>query len=153
LVKLRVMSGRNLCHLLEQHGFKEVRRSGSHIVMQKRTANPHFSRLINLINMDTDEFSEMAYDIIVQAAWISDTLKAELGALSGRCKNENEWLLRAQRRLQEIIVDLESYVDYWNLEEEEGVAPDEIKKLAEDLRHRIERVLTMPLGDRGIRDW
>jgi predicted RNA binding protein YcfA (HicA-like mRNA interferase family) len=38
LAKLRVMSGRDLCRLLEQHGFKEVRRRGSHIVMQKRTA-------------------------------------------------------------------------------------------------------------------
>jgi hypothetical protein len=42
--------------------------------------------------MDTDEFSEMTYGIIVRAARISDTLKAELGALSGRYISENGWL-------------------------------------------------------------
>ena len=36
MAKLRVLSGRELCRLLEQHGFKEVRQRGSHIVMQKR---------------------------------------------------------------------------------------------------------------------
>ncbi|MFL6200586.1 MAG: type II toxin-antitoxin system HicA family toxin [Thermoanaerobaculia bacterium] len=35
--KLRVLSGRQVCKILEQHGFVEVRRRGSHIVMQKRT--------------------------------------------------------------------------------------------------------------------
>ena len=35
--KLRVLSGRQICRILEQHGFVEVRRRGSHIVMQLRT--------------------------------------------------------------------------------------------------------------------
>ena len=34
--KLRVFSGREVCALLEKHGFLEVRRRGSHIIMQKR---------------------------------------------------------------------------------------------------------------------
>lgn len=33
--KLPVLSGRELCRILAQHGFAEVRRRGSHIVMQK----------------------------------------------------------------------------------------------------------------------
>jgi predicted RNA binding protein YcfA (HicA-like mRNA interferase family) len=37
--KLRVFSGRELCKLLAQHGFDEVRQKGSHIVMQKKTGN------------------------------------------------------------------------------------------------------------------
>jgi len=36
LGKLRVLSGKELCRLLEQQGFREVRRRGSHVVMQKR---------------------------------------------------------------------------------------------------------------------
>lgn len=40
--------------------------------------------------MDTDEFSEMAWDIIVRAARVSDTLKSELGMLSGKHKSENK---------------------------------------------------------------
>lgn len=37
--RLRVFSGRQLCALLGQHGFVEVRRRGSHVVMQKKTAD------------------------------------------------------------------------------------------------------------------
>ena len=35
--KLRVLSGRDACRILEKHGFREVRRRGSHVVMQHRT--------------------------------------------------------------------------------------------------------------------
>jgi predicted RNA binding protein YcfA (HicA-like mRNA interferase family) len=35
--KLRILSGREVCRILEQHGFTTVRRRGSHIVMQRRT--------------------------------------------------------------------------------------------------------------------
>jgi len=35
LGKLRVLSGAEACRILEGHGFVEVRRRGSHIVMQK----------------------------------------------------------------------------------------------------------------------
>jgi predicted RNA binding protein YcfA (HicA-like mRNA interferase family) len=35
LGKLRVFSGREICAILTKHGFVEVRRRGSHIVMQK----------------------------------------------------------------------------------------------------------------------
>jgi predicted RNA binding protein YcfA (HicA-like mRNA interferase family) len=34
--KLRVLSGREICAILAQHGFVEVRRRGSHVVMQRR---------------------------------------------------------------------------------------------------------------------
>ncbi len=33
--KLRVLSGKQVCSILSQHGFVEVRQRGSHIVMQK----------------------------------------------------------------------------------------------------------------------
>ena len=34
--KLRVLSGKQVCAILAQHGFIEVRQRGSHIVMQKK---------------------------------------------------------------------------------------------------------------------
>nr|VFK37520.1 MAG: Predicted RNA binding protein YcfA, dsRBD-like fold, HicA-like mRNA interferase family [Candidatus Kentron sp. SD]VFK48553.1 MAG: Predicted RNA binding protein YcfA, dsRBD-like fold, HicA-like mRNA interferase family [Candidatus Kentron sp. SD]VFK79661.1 MAG: Predicted RNA binding protein YcfA, dsRBD-like fold, HicA-like mRNA interferase family [Candidatus Kentron sp. SD] len=34
--RLRIFSGRQICQLLERHGFREVGRKGSHIVMQKQ---------------------------------------------------------------------------------------------------------------------
>ena len=37
MARLRVLSGREVCRILQQHGFTEVRRRGSHVVMQRRT--------------------------------------------------------------------------------------------------------------------
>ncbi|GAB4203486.1 MAG: type II toxin-antitoxin system HicA family toxin [Coleofasciculaceae cyanobacterium] len=37
MAKLRVLSAREVCSILEQHGFAEVRRRGSHIIMQQQT--------------------------------------------------------------------------------------------------------------------
>jgi len=36
LAKLRVLSGNEVCEILAGHGFFEVRRRGSHIVMQRK---------------------------------------------------------------------------------------------------------------------
>ncbi len=35
--KLRRLSGREVCKILSDHGFLQVRQKGSHIIMQKRT--------------------------------------------------------------------------------------------------------------------
>lgn len=35
MVKPRIFSGRELCRLLDKQGFVEVRRRGSHVVMQR----------------------------------------------------------------------------------------------------------------------
>ena len=37
--RLRVLSGREVCRILGSQGFTEARRRGSHIVMQRRTAD------------------------------------------------------------------------------------------------------------------
>ena len=37
--KLRVLSGKQVCRILVRHGFFEVHRRGSHIVMQKRLSD------------------------------------------------------------------------------------------------------------------
>ena len=34
--KLRVLSGREVCEILARHGFTEVRKRGSHIMMQRK---------------------------------------------------------------------------------------------------------------------
>ena len=39
--RLRVLSGKAVCSILEKHGFREVRSRGSHVVMQKQS--PHGS--------------------------------------------------------------------------------------------------------------
>ena len=37
MAKLAVLSGKEVCRILARHGFVEVRRRGSHVVMQRRT--------------------------------------------------------------------------------------------------------------------
>jgi predicted RNA binding protein YcfA (HicA-like mRNA interferase family) len=37
LGKLRILSDQAVCRILTKHGFIEIRRKGSHIVMQKQT--------------------------------------------------------------------------------------------------------------------
>ena len=37
--KLRVLSGHEVCKILEAEGFTEIRRRGSHVVLQKRLDN------------------------------------------------------------------------------------------------------------------
>jgi predicted RNA binding protein YcfA (HicA-like mRNA interferase family) len=39
LGKLRVLSGKEVCAILAQHGFAEIRRRGSHIIMQKKLSH------------------------------------------------------------------------------------------------------------------
>jgi predicted RNA binding protein YcfA (HicA-like mRNA interferase family) len=39
LGKLRVLSGKEVCQILAQNGFVQVRQRGSHIVMQKKLEN------------------------------------------------------------------------------------------------------------------
>jgi predicted RNA binding protein YcfA (HicA-like mRNA interferase family) len=39
LGKLSTLSGKEVCAILRRHGFVEVRRRGSHMVMQKRLAD------------------------------------------------------------------------------------------------------------------
>ena len=34
--RLRVLSGREVCKIMAEHGFEEVRRKGSHVIMQKK---------------------------------------------------------------------------------------------------------------------
>jgi predicted RNA binding protein YcfA (HicA-like mRNA interferase family) len=37
LVRPKILSAKQVCEILARHGFEEVRRRGSHIVMQKKS--------------------------------------------------------------------------------------------------------------------
>jgi predicted RNA binding protein YcfA (HicA-like mRNA interferase family) len=39
LGKLKVLSGKDVCDILERHGFASVRQRGSHIAMQKKLSD------------------------------------------------------------------------------------------------------------------
>jgi len=36
LAKLRILSGREVCGILAQHGYEQIRQQGSHTIMQKK---------------------------------------------------------------------------------------------------------------------
>ena len=44
--RLPVFSGKEVCRILERHGFSEVRSRGSHIVMQRRLPHTTITVLI-----------------------------------------------------------------------------------------------------------
>jgi predicted RNA binding protein YcfA (HicA-like mRNA interferase family) len=46
LGRLRVLSGREVCRILAANGFAEVRRRGSHIVMQKRLSDTTITTIV-----------------------------------------------------------------------------------------------------------
>jgi hypothetical protein len=102
--------------------------------------------------MDTDDFSEMAWDFIVRAAQVSDTLKTELGAMSMEFATEDDWLRGAWEYLQEIAEAPEEFVEFWNLEEEERVTATMISELAVDLASQVEKVLATPMAERGFEE-
>ena len=103
--------------------------------------------------MDTDDFSDMAYAIIVQAARVSDTLKTELGAMSSRYSNEEDWLRGAEKHLRGIQAHPQDYVDLWSLDVFEGVTPAQIRELATRLLNQIPEILATPFEKRGQREW
>lgn len=36
---MRVLSGKAVCQILKRHGFVQIRQRGSHVIMQKKSAN------------------------------------------------------------------------------------------------------------------
>ena len=103
--------------------------------------------------MDTDDLTELAWDVIVRAARVSDTLKAELGAMASRFKAEDEWLQAVKAHLKSIAADPDEYVDAWGLEDEKNVTATLIRICAADLCSRIDKILAMPIKKRGERQW
>ncbi len=93
--------------------------------------------------MDTDDLTEMAWGVVVRASQVSDTLKAELGAMTSRFKTEDEWLRGVRAHLVEIFEDPAEYVDSWDLENTEAVTATMIGSIAAELRDRVDSVLSM----------
>jgi hypothetical protein len=101
--------------------------------------------------MDTDDLTEIAWGVIVRASQVSDTLKAELGAMASRFKNEDEWLRGVRAHLVEIFEGPAEYVDSWDLENTETVTATMIGSIAAELRDRVDSVLSTPMNKRGSR--
>ena len=103
--------------------------------------------------MDTDDLTEMAWGVIVSASQVSDTLKAELGAMASRFKTEDEWLRGVRAHLVDIFEDPAEYVDSWDFENTEAVTATMIGSIAAELHGRVDSVLSTPMNNRGSRTW
>jgi hypothetical protein len=93
----------------------------------------------------------MAYEVITNATRVSGTLKAELGAMAGRYRGEDAWLGGVKEHLRDILEDPEDYVEYWDLEEAEGVSASRIGACAKALLHEVDTLLALPMDQRGNR--
>jgi len=103
--------------------------------------------------MDTGDLTEMTLDVIVHAVHVSDTLKAELGAMTSPFKTEDEWLRGIRAHLAEIGKDPVEYVDSWDLENAEAATVTLIDSIAVDFLYRVDSVLTTPIKKRGSLSW
>lgn len=68
-------------------------------------------------NMDTDDLSEEAYEVLTIAQGINEFLWVELGALSIKYKDEEEYLKGALKFIRKTRKDPEGFQDLWLLEE------------------------------------
>lgn len=67
--RLRVLSGREVCRIFSRHGFVEVRRRGSHVVMQRRTE----SGTVTVPVPDHDELKIGTLSAIIRQSGIART--------------------------------------------------------------------------------
>lgn len=99
--------------------------------------------------MDTDDLTDLAYNIILRAADISDMLRVELGAMASQFATEDDWLRGIRAYLREVADEADDYVDVNRLEEFEGVTPAMIRRGATELGRLADDVLATPLDQRG----
>lgn len=60
--RLRVLSGQEVCAILANHGFEEVRRRGSHFIMQKKV--PQSTITVPVSDYSKYNFSQVVTKII-----------------------------------------------------------------------------------------
>ncbi|NMF62044.1 hypothetical protein DP113_04530 [Brasilonema octagenarum UFV-E1] len=68
--KLRILSGGEVCKILEQHGFVQVRQRGSHIIMQLQTEDS----TITVPVPDHDELRTGTLRSIIRQSGLARTL-------------------------------------------------------------------------------
>ncbi len=96
--------------------------------------------------MDTDQLTQMAYEIIRLTGDASGCLRAEIGAACSEFRNEDDYLRAVLAHVRMIEEAPQDYAAEWSLpdDEEAGLGP----KLHE-LREHIERTLATPMEERG----
>jgi len=97
--------------------------------------------------MDTGDLTEMAYYALIMADRITNCLKTELGVLSAKYKNEDEYLNGMLKFIKRIKEAPENYFDFWVLWEEIDISF--FKSSLEKLIKHIMMTLETPIKQRG----
>ena len=97
--------------------------------------------------MDTDDLSREAYEgVLIEAEQLTHDLTLHFGVLSAECKNESEYLDRAEKLTREIL-----QVEDWELDDLFWGNPPDKEKLNVTLHkviHNIEKIKEIPLEKR-----
>ncbi len=97
--------------------------------------------------MDTDDLTNMAYENIRIAAYFNDYLKAELGAMSGQFKEEEEYLGAMLAHVIEIRKHPRSYLESWNIENETNIKT--FRQNIVQLENHIDKTIQTPKAKRS----
>jgi hypothetical protein len=98
-------------------------------------------------DMDTDDLSEEAYEVLTIAHGINEFLWVEMGSLSSNYKDEESYLKGWLKFIKEIRKDPEEFQDRWLLEE--PINPKHLLLLEE----QIKKVQNIPYRQRHIPEY
>ena len=101
--------------------------------------------------MDTGDLTDMAYNVLIMANNITDCLKTELGVLSAKYKNEDEYLNGILNFINKIKEAPENYFDFQVLWDELDIPF--FKSSLEKLTKYVMMTLETPMEQRGKPDW
>jgi len=96
--------------------------------------------------MDTDDLTEMAYEMIRIADDISDYLRCDIGVRSCEYRNEDDYLAAMLSFLQKIFQYPEKYLESWNLDD---IHPQHFKVKVLQLLNHVSRTILTPIAERG----
>jgi len=98
--------------------------------------------------MDTDDLTRDAYRaLIIESGIISEFIRADIGVMSYRHDNEDDYLKTAYCFVTKISETPEKYLERWNLFDEVG--PEELAWETANLATLIQEVIETPINQRG----
>lgn len=96
--------------------------------------------------MDTDDLTEMAYQMIPIAGDISDYLRCDIGARCHAYRSENDYLSGTLLFLNKIVQYPENYLESWNLDD---IDPQHFKAVVRGLVKHVSKTIATPIAERG----
>ncbi|MEE9306030.1 MAG: hypothetical protein V3V57_00730 [Spirochaetia bacterium] len=96
--------------------------------------------------MDTDNLTEMAYQMIQNAEDISEYLRCDIGVRSGKYHDEDDYLKGVLCFLQKIAQHPEKYLESWNIDD---IDMHHFKTSVLTLIRHVSETIATPIAERG----